>query len=131
MSYITHTTYNPLRNPDWADFDRDAFDGTLGLVLHFLHAALKKVSDLSLESRKLSAIADAMDAAYGFGGFHIPVSGAKISNEGFFTYPEDEDLYPLVRISCHMQGLTFTFYQYDHAFIALVEGSTQLICRMD
>lgn len=69
---------------------------------------------------------EALDKQYGFGLYES--SGQTITADGVYQYPEDPDLYPLIKI----QRKDETFYQYQYAMVAIVQkdGST-FVTRMD
>jgi len=69
---------------------------------------------------------EALDSQYGFGLFEA--TGQTITKDGIYQYPEDPDLYPLIKIVRHDE----TFYQYQYAMVAIVQkdGNT-FVTRMD
>ena len=69
---------------------------------------------------------EALNDQYGFGLFEM--TGGTITKDGVHQYPEDQDLYPLIKI----KRLNETFYQYLYAIVAIVqEDRSSFIIRMD
>lgn len=63
--------------------------------------------------------------------YHFPIhelDGATVADDGIFKYPNDPDQYPLIKIQRGKE----TFYQYEHAMIAIVqEDGSSYVTRMD
>jgi len=69
---------------------------------------------------------EALDKQYNFGLYES--SGQTITKEGIYQYPEDPDLYPLIKI----QRKDEIFYQYRYAIIAIVQkDGSWFASRMD
>ena len=69
-----------------------------------------------------ASLKEAMDAQYGF-GLH-EMTGGKITEGGIYKYPEDPDMYPLVKVQTGEEYM----YIYQHAIIAFNDG---FVTRMD
>lgn len=77
----------------------------------------------------LSALADAMDAIYQFGGFSYPMDG-KVDDNGVYVspYDGDEPLHPYVTL--YNRGFICHIYPYAIVAIEGTDGETK-IARMD
>jgi len=73
------------------------------------------------------SLKEALTLQYGFGGLYQS-TGQTITKDGVYQYPEDPDLYPLIKIE---RGES-TFYQYQYGLIAIVQKDGSSFCtRMD
>jgi len=69
---------------------------------------------------------DMLQKYYPFGMFPIPKT--TVSDSGVFSYPEDPDLYPLVKMSRGEEII----YQYQYGLVAIVQPDGSAFCtRMD
>jgi hypothetical protein len=75
------------------------------------------------------AMFKAMTKTYGFGSY--PMDGGTVDPEtGVYSYPEDPDLAPLVKLELPENPVTV--YVYQHAILSLVaDGQETIVCRMD
>lgn len=67
---------------------------------------------------------DHLEASYGFP--LLEMEGGQVV-EGVYKYPQDPDLYPLVKVELH----GCTYYQYDYGLVAIVTEESTFIMRMD
>ena len=69
---------------------------------------------------------EAMETQYGFP--MIEMEKSTISETGVMRYPEDPDMYPMIKI---VRG-DETFYQYDYGVVAFVQNDgSSYVTRMD
>ena len=87
----------------------------LGIIPEFFIHSTQGASDATLD-----AVADAMDAVYGFGGFQYPFGGT-VAACGAYQSPEDPDLQPYATISYLDR---FTMYCYPYAITAIRDNDT-------
>lgn len=71
------------------------------------------------------SLREALDMQYGFGLFAM--KGGAVTDDGVFKYPDDPDLYPLLRIKRFGEVL----YQYEFSIVAIVHNEGTLVTRMD
>jgi hypothetical protein len=124
---------NPLNDTMLSRVDEQDIVEACGLLPTFF---LTSVVDK--EPQTLLDVVEAMNKAYGFGGFDIsglgPFANARIVN-GVYTpaYKGDEPLNPLVKMSYSNKGKKFDCYIYQYGIIALVDekGGATCITRMD
>ena len=69
---------------------------------------------------------EALESQYGFPVYEI--EEATISPEGVYSYPEDPDMYPLIKMTRDGE----TFYQYAYGIVAVIgSDGTSYVTRMD
>jgi len=105
---------NPAGDADIGGATPDRIIEACGIIPDFFAEAC-----LPEGPRTLQQVADDMEAGYGFGGFCYPLGGA-VSPQGVYSYPEDPDLYPLVR---YRFG-AFECYVYPYAITAIRDVRT-------
>lgn len=73
-------------------------------------------------------LVESLEKSYGFG--KLFKMGGKVLENGVYTYPQDDDLYPLIKITLE-SGCTF--YQYASGIVAIVypDGRETFVTRMD
>ena len=74
------------------------------------------------------AVYKAMTASYGFGEYRFEGEGS-VTGGGTYQYPEDPDLHPLVLLQSPENPVEVFIYQ--HAILAIRDGDTTIIGRMD
>lgn len=75
----------------------------------------------------LDTVAQAMNDVYGCGGFMYPMGGDVDPVTGVYSYPGDDDLFPLVDIrSHHLRVLV-----YPYGIVALTDGDRVKTARFD
>jgi len=68
----------------------------------------------------------ALDKQYGY-GLH-EMTGSTITEEGVHSYPEDPDMYPLIK----MERKDETLFMYESAIVAIRQADgTMFVTRMD
>ena len=107
--------YNPSQDESLATVPEDRLCEACGIIPDFFMWALVEGIE-SVFGPTLERVSDAMDKAYGFGGFCYPFKGT-VSAEGVYQspYDDDEPLAPLLRLS--HSGLEL--YIYESAIAAL------------
>lgn len=75
-----------------------------------------------------SNVKDGLTRLYGFGNL-FKMTGYTIHNDGKLSYPEDPDLYPLIKFDRKFE----TIYQYEYGIVAITykDGSSTFVTRMD
>ena len=69
---------------------------------------------------------EALDLQYGFGMFEM--TGGEVTEDGVYKYPQDPDLYPLIKITRGEE----TLYQYQYGIVAIVQkDGSAFVTRMD
>lgn len=70
---------------------------------------------------------DHFDEQYGFGLFEM--KGGQVLDNGIYKYPEDPDLYPLLRVDDEDE----TVFVYPYGIVAIRNKTTRdtFVCRMD
>jgi hypothetical protein len=96
-----------------------------GLIPSFFVTAFERLH-VNEQAPSLDNVAQAMDDIYRFGGFCYPLGGS-VDPDGVYTYPQDPDLYPLLKMTC--EGLTL--YVYEYGIVALTDGARTLTARFD
>lgn len=109
-----------------ADSKREAMERrlvmALGIVPQFVLEAVEKLeAPLTVES-----FYKALCSEYQY--YLGPMEGGTVDASGVYQYPEDPDLYPLVSWEV---GEGVTTYMYQYAIVAVTDGTTTLITRMD
>jgi hypothetical protein len=119
---LLHWDYNPTFAEEYNHISRTGFVKMVGLIPDFfVHAVTEEDLDIA-------SIADAMDDAYGMGGFRNPFSGS-ISADGVYSSDEDPDLVPLVSLAAN--GTDVTCYIYNYGIVGLRDAGTVRIGRFD
>ena len=96
-----------------------------GIIPYFVaEAALAETADT-----KAQDVMDLMNECYGFGlgDYNMLDGGGAIDKDGVYTYPDDEPLSPLVKFDMEYS----TVYIYQYALVAVDDGNTQVMQRMD
>jgi len=57
----------------------------------------------------------------------LAMTGGSIAENGTYSYPEDPDLQPLVKVEME----SCTYYQYHYGIVAIVTSEGTFVCRMD
>tara|TARA_R110002049_G_scaffold14926_1_gene62093 strand:- start:228 stop:632 length:405 start_codon:yes stop_codon:yes gene_type:complete len=109
---LLHWDYNPTFAEEYNHISRTGFVKMVGLIPDFfVHAVTEEDLDIA-------SIADAMDDAYGMGGFRNTFSGS-ISADGVYSSDGDPDLVPLVALSADTH---VTCYIYNYGIVGLRDG---------
>tara|TARA_R110001583_G_C5323860_1_gene377536 strand:- start:27 stop:431 length:405 start_codon:yes stop_codon:yes gene_type:complete len=109
---LLHWDYNPTFAEEYNHISRTGFVKMVGLIPDFfVHAVTEEDLDIA-------SIADAMDDAYGMGGFRNSFSGS-ISADGVYSSDGDPDLVPLVALSADTH---VTCYIYNYGIVGLRDG---------
>lgn len=77
------------------------------------------------DSDSAKSLKDHLDDTYGFGLYQF--DQGSINEQGTYSYPQDEDLDPLIKIETD-EG---DFYMYQYAIVAIPTPTGPFICRMD
>ena len=105
--------YNPTLAEEYNDIPRTDLVEMVGLIPDFfVHAVTEEDLDIA-------SIADAMDDAYGMGGFRYAFGGS-ISADGVYSSEGDPDLAPLVSLAAN--GTNVTCYVYNYGIVGLRDG---------
>ena len=111
---LLHWDYNPTFAEEYNHISRTDLIEMVGLIPDFfVHAVTEEDLDIT-------SIADAMDDAYGMGGFRNPFSGS-ISADGVYSSDEDPDLVPLVSLAAN--GTDVKCYIYNYGIVGLRDGN--------
>jgi hypothetical protein len=70
-------------------------------------------------------VKDALTEQYGFG--ELNSMNGKLDEDGVYTYPEDPDLYPLIKMTRGDE----TVFQYPYGIVAIRNADGDFITRMD
>ena len=109
---LLHWDYNPTFAEEYNHISRTDFVEMVGLIPDFfVHAVTEEDLDIA-------SIADAMNDAYGMGGFRNTFSGS-ISADGVYSSDGDPDLAPLVALSAYTH---VTCYIYNYGIVGLRDG---------
>ena len=109
---LLHWDYNPTFAEEYNHISRTGFVKMVGLIPDFfVHAVTEEDLDIA-------SIADAMNDAYGMGGFRNTFSGS-ISADGVYSSDGDPDLVPLVALSADTH---VTCYIYNYGIVGLRDG---------
>jgi len=111
---LLHWDYNPTFAEEYNHISRTGFVKMVGLIPDFFFHAVTE------EDLDIASIADAMDDAYGMGGFRNPFSGS-ISADGVYSSDEDPDLVPLVSLAAN--GTDVKCYIYNYGIVGLRDGN--------
>jgi len=109
---------NPTRDPNiGAAVPADIIEAC-GIIPDFFCAACIETSNTEIP-QTLESVAEAMDEAYGFGGFKYAWSG-NVTDRGVYeaTNDDDPDMAPLARFG--FEGRFFC-YIYDYGVAAIVD----------
>ena len=79
------------------------------------------------EDVTLDTVAQLMSDVYGFGGFMYPMGGDVDSVTGVYSYPGEDDLFPLVDIRSH----DLRVLVYPYGIVALTDGDRVKTARFD
>lgn len=112
---------NPTRNPDiGAAVPADIIEAC-GIIPDFFCAACIETNNTEIP-QTLESVCEAMDEAYGFGGFKYAWQG-NVTDRGVFqsVHDDDPDMDPLARFG--FEGKFFC-YVYDYGVAAVVEIET-------
>lgn len=115
MSKIISVETDPTDN--FSDVEEGTLMEHMGLIPNFIVQAL---------DRPDTSLAQGMLDAYGFGS--VPMLGGIVKEDGVYSYPEDPDLYPMVKLVTE-RG---TIYVYQYGIVSILETSkTTVVYRMD
>ena len=93
----------------------------LGIVPYFVLSAAEDAQEPTAR-----AVLDIMAEAYGF--YLGDMEGGTVDAEGVYSYPEDPDLYPLIKWTV---GEKVDVFMYPYAIVAVRDGTNTIITRMD
>jgi len=96
-----------------------------GLIPHIFAEAVMRAEDR--EDVTLDTVAQLMSDVYGFGGFMYPMGGDVDPVTGIYSYPGDDDLFPLVDIRSH----NLRVLVYPYGIVALTDGDRVKTARFD
>jgi hypothetical protein len=105
--------YNPRFAEEYNHISRTDLVEMVGLIPDFFAHAVTE------EDLDIANIADAMDDAYGMGGFRYAFGGS-ISADGVYSSEGDPDLAPLVSLAAN--GTDVTCYVYNYGIVGLRDG---------
>jgi len=130
---VLDQTINPTKSAKLSGADPERLLEACGLIPEFFAAACCEVDiDPALkdgsDTMTLAAVATAMDAEYGFGGFRHPFSGA-VDDAGIYRADDDPPLPPLVKYD--YPGFECLVYQYGITALREIATGETKIARFD
>lgn len=93
----------------------------MGIIPDFYQAAVVHTD----RNGTIEEFARVMDECYGWGGFSDSVFSGTVSDDGLYTseYDEDEDLYPLARLTMtSVSEADVECYIYEYGIVALIDA---------
>jgi hypothetical protein len=115
MNKITSVEPDPTNN--FKHVKESVLMEHMGFIPKFIMQAL---------DRPDTSLAQGMLDAYGFGS--PPMTGGVVKEDGVYSYPEDPDLHPLVKLVTE-RG---TVYVYQYGIVSILEtNKPTIVYRMD
>jgi hypothetical protein len=112
---------DPLRAFEKAP--EDHLVSAAGLIPYFAVEALQEHPEGPARD-----VYDKMVSIYGFGDFSGAFTGT-VSEEGVYSYPEDPDLSPIMKL--YFPGSPVEVFVYQYAIIAVRDDQETITSRMD